>query len=108
MISVAGVIGYPAKKRQPARIAPLTQASFPCKRIGSFLLFFFILRHHYGKIGTSYLTPVTSFTLFRVFYKGIAIFPYGQNIMGAKGSADATFLTPALIDFHTVLLQSTP
>ncbi len=106
MISVAGVIGYPAKKRQPARSAPLTQASFPCKRICSFLLFFFIPRHHYGKIGTSYLTPVASLTLFGVFHKGVAIFPCTQNIMGTKGNTDAAFLASALIDSHTVLHSS--
>ena len=29
-ISVDGVIGYPAKNLQPALMAPLAQASFPC------------------------------------------------------------------------------
>jgi hypothetical protein len=32
LISVAGVMGYPAKKRQPAASAPSTMASLPCKR----------------------------------------------------------------------------
>jgi hypothetical protein len=30
VISEAGVMGYPAKKRHPAAMAPWTQASFPC------------------------------------------------------------------------------
>jgi len=32
LISVAGVIGYPAKNRQPAASAPSTMASLPCRR----------------------------------------------------------------------------
>jgi hypothetical protein len=31
-ISLDGVIGYPAKNRQPAAIAPSAHASFPCQK----------------------------------------------------------------------------
>ena len=33
-ISLAGVIGYPAKNRHPAAIAPSTQATLPCQKCG--------------------------------------------------------------------------
>ena len=36
MISEAGVIGYPAKKRQPAAMAPSAMASLPCSSRGLF------------------------------------------------------------------------
>ena len=119
-ISVAGVMGYPAKKRHPAINAPSTTASFPCIRNSLARLFFISplhsppfpsAFHRNGEIGTSNLAPPASRTGIQILHKGIALIIDGQSPFGAESDAYPAGLAPCLEDIdlpHSRTLWSGP
>jgi len=105
-ISVAGVMGYPAKKRQPAAMAPSTTASFPWMRtsfaafvligitfsfsVNAFLLDFYLN----GKIRATNLTKTAADAGIRIFHNRKTRIIPGKNGLGAEFNADAASFAP--------------
>jgi hypothetical protein len=115
---VAGVIGYPAKKRQPALIAPSAQAvspfmknsptSGPTLGMALFPLNFLFLKrcHHNGKIRadefaqTAVNTVVTASGINRMIPFTIELCRFLQYLSGAKLDAKLTSFALILQDFN--------
>jgi hypothetical protein len=118
---VAGVIGYPAKKRQPALIAPSAQAVSPFIKnsptsgstlgMALFRLNFLFLKrcHPNGKLRadefaqTTVNTVVTASGINRMIPFTVELYRFLQYLSGAKLNAKPTPFTHILEDFNLAM-----
>jgi len=116
---VAGVIGYPAKKRQPALIPPSAQAispfiknsptSGPLLDIACFFLNFLFLKGNNanGKLGTDEFTQtaVNAFVrtsgINRMIPFAIELCRFLKDLFGTKLNAELTLLASVLEDLNS-------
>src|SRR5450756_962620 len=94
-ISEDGVIGYPAKKRTPAAIAPSATASLPCIRT----IFSLILDLLYceRKVRTMLDTHLAADAVLRVDDCVPVITVYLKDLLRAYGDADTAVFAPLTV-----------
>ena len=105
-ISVDGVMGYPAKKRIPAAMAPSTAASLPCIRTAfdmSSPSSLFDIDKVDRVIRAAQLALTAADACFRSLDAHLFVLDL-QNLFGAEGGADPAALAPGR--FHDQSLSS--
>jgi hypothetical protein len=109
MISEAGVMGYPAKKRQPAAMAPSAIASLPCSRrdlfsstlgtIGLSSPVRVAIENGYGEIRAVKFTETAAGAGIRILYDRPALFITAKHIGRTESNTYPASLAPVLENF---------